>query len=120
MSNPHAITNDNNGWTRKSFKLYLVGYISCLMLTFMSFGLVEYNVATYKALFGMLGFLAVTQVVVQSICFLGFNTNRDGRWNLFPFLFTLLIIFFLVGGSLWIMYNLNFLMMGPYLTAKAG
>ena len=59
---------------------------------------------------------AVLQLIVQAACFLGLKSNAEGSWNVLPFLFTLLIIFFLVGGSLWIMYNLSVLMMQPYMT----
>jgi cytochrome o ubiquinol oxidase operon protein cyoD len=112
MLDTQPLPSNASGWTQKSINLYIIGFVFCLILTFFSFGAIEYKIAGYKTLFILLGLSAIMQVIIQSICFLGFNTSTEGRWNLIPFIFTLLIIFFLVSGSLWIMYNLNFLMMG--------
>ncbi len=52
--------------------------------------------------------LAISQLLVQSYCFLRLNTRSENTWNTMPFLFTIFIIAVLVGGSVWIMYNLNY------------
>jgi cytochrome o ubiquinol oxidase operon protein cyoD len=59
---------------------------------------------------GVLAF-ALVQVVVHLVFFLHMNGSSDQRWNLMAFLFTLLIVAVLVGGSIWIMYHLNHNMM---------
>ena len=66
-------------------------------------------------IYALIAVFAITQLIVQAICFLGLKSDSEGKWNVLPFLFTLLIIVFLVGGSLWIMHNLSVLMMDSYM-----
>src|SRR5579872_4265758 len=93
---------------QKTLSSYVVGIILCIVLTLIAFGLVEKRLLTDTMLYIALSALAIVQLLVQSICFLRLNSSKEGRWNLLPFLFTILIIAILVGGSLWIMYNLNY------------
>ena len=59
-----------------------------------------------SALFGILG-AAVAQILVHMHYFLHLDTSSTARWNVLALLFTVLIIILFVGGSLWIMFNLN-------------
>lgn len=99
------------GGRHKTLQSYVLGFMLCIILTLMAFGLVELRIFSNHSLYVVLTLLAVIQLLVQSLCFLRLNSSKEGRSNLFPFLFTLLIITILVGGSLWIMYNLNYNMM---------
>ncbi|MBV9575854.1 MAG: cytochrome o ubiquinol oxidase subunit IV [Gammaproteobacteria bacterium] len=106
----------NHTETQPSFHLktlpaYILGFFLSLLLTFMAFGVVVLRVFTDTSLYLSLGLFALAQLMVQSICFLRLNTNAEGRWNLLPFLFTLLIILIFVTGSLWIMSSLNYNML---------
>ncbi len=103
------------GWAEKSFKNYMIGFISCLLLTGISFYLVQAMSLDKTIIYASIAVFAIVQLLVQVFCFLGFSTSSEGRLNTLPFLFTLLIIFFLIGGSLWIMHNLNVLMMDSYM-----
>ena len=47
---------------------------------------------------------ALAQLIVQIFFFLHLTAKR---WNLIIFLFTIFVVTIVVGGSLWIMYNLN-------------
>ena len=97
---------------QKTLKAYVVGFVLCIILTLIAFGLVQAHTLSDTNLYLSLAGLAIVQLFVQSVCFLTLNSSSpEGRWNLFPFLFTLLIIAILVSGSLWIMYNLNYNMM---------
>lgn len=114
MSEPLPLNSDLTGWSQKNVKSYLLGLVFCLILTVSSFVIVREHAFKTEMLYVLLTVFALGQLLIQSICFLGLKSDTKGQWNLLPFLFTLLIIFFLVGGSLWIMYNLNVLMMsGP-------
>ncbi len=95
----------------KTLPSYMVGFAVSIILTLMAFGLVEWRVLTDNYLYVGISLLAIIQLIVQSMCFLRLNFNPEGRWNLLPFLFTILIITILASGSLWIMYNLNYNMM---------
>ena len=45
------------------------------------------------------------------IYFLHMNSRAEGGWTLMALIFTVVIIFIAVSGSLWIMYHLNANMM---------
>jgi len=96
---------------QKTLSAYVIGLALCIILTLIAFGLVEMRLLTNANLYIALSALAIAQLIVQAVCFLRLNCSVEGRWNLLPFLFTVLIIAILVGGSLWIMYNLNYHMM---------
>lgn len=108
----------STGWAQKSLSTYILGFVLCLILTFISFGLVKFVPVSKNIIYVLLAALAIGQLIVQAICFLGLKGGKDGQSNLLPFLFTILIILFLAGGSLWIMHNLNALMIDSYLIAK--
>lgn len=97
--------------SQKTFGAYLVGLILCVILTLIAFGLVDKRSFDSAGLFIAVSVLAIIQFFVQCICFLRLNAGVEGRWNLWPFLFSIFVIAVLVGGSLWIMYNLNYFMM---------
>ena len=110
MSNHHEI-NIEHGSGQKTLQSYVVGFVLCMILTIMAFCLVGMKLLTGASLYIALAALAIVQLFVQSICFLRLNNSAEGRWNLLPFLFAIFIIAILVGGTLWIMYNLNYYMM---------
>lgn len=95
----------------KTLTAYLTGLGLCLIFTFMAFGLVEMHLASDANLYILLTVLAIAQLFVQSVCFLGLNGKRAGSWNVLPYLFTIFIIAILVFGTLWIMISLDFNMM---------
>jgi cytochrome o ubiquinol oxidase operon protein cyoD len=107
MTNHHDESHEYGG-SQKTLKAYVVGFVLCVILTFVAFGLVEKRILANDMLYLSLAGLAIVQLFVQAICFLRLNASPEGRWNLLPFLFTILIMGILVAGSLWIMYNLNY------------
>ncbi|OGT52196.1 MAG: cytochrome o ubiquinol oxidase subunit IV [Gammaproteobacteria bacterium RIFCSPHIGHO2_12_FULL_42_13] len=107
MSNHHKI-NEPHGIGQKTLRSYLIGFILSITLTLMSFSLIEVRFITSTYLYISLAALAITQLLVQSICFLGLNYRPESRYNLLSFLFTILIIVILTGGTLWIMFNLDY------------
>ena len=110
MSNHHEI-HVEHGSGQKTIQAYVLGFVLCLILTILAFSLVGMKLLAGVSLYVALAALAIIQLFVQSVCFLRLNSSAEGRWNLLPFLFTILIIAILVGGTLWIMYNLNYYMM---------
>jgi cytochrome o ubiquinol oxidase operon protein cyoD len=99
------------GASKGSFKSYTVGFILSIILTAIAFGLVMRGRASGPAvLFGIVC-AAVVQIFVHLHYFLHLDTSSSARWNVMALLFTLLIIFIFVGGSIWIMVNLNYRMM---------
>lgn len=90
---------------------YVIGFILSIALT-----LTAYAVVTSRAVMGVwlmitLAALALTQVVVQLIFFLHLGNEPKPRWKLAAFLSMLVVLVIIVGGSLWIMYHLDYNMM---------
>jgi cytochrome o ubiquinol oxidase operon protein cyoD len=99
------------GAGRGSFKSYTVGVILSILLTAIAFGLVmSGRVSGPVVLFGIVC-AALLQIFVHLHYFLHLDTSSSARWNVMALLFTLLIIIIFVGGSIWIMVNLNYRMM---------
>lgn len=96
---------------QKTLGGYVSGLLLCLVLTFAAFGLVQGHYFDSVKTDVVIAGLAIIQLIVQCVFFLRLNMGEEGRWNLLPFIFAILIIAILVGGSLWIMVNLNYNMM---------
>jgi cytochrome o ubiquinol oxidase operon protein cyoD len=58
----------------------------------------------------LLGFAAV-QIVVHMVYFLHMNTKSEGGWSMLALIFTIMLVFIMLSGSLWVMYHLNHNMM---------
>jgi cytochrome o ubiquinol oxidase operon protein cyoD len=104
----HQEDNLEYGYRKKTFKSYAVGLVGSLILTFLAFGAVYLKCCEDKIIYILISVFATLQLIIQCICFLRLNATPSGYWNLFPFLFVLMIILFIVGGSFWIMHNLNY------------
>ncbi|VAY02145.1 Cytochrome bo(3) ubiquinol oxidase subunit 4 [Arsenophonus endosymbiont of Aleurodicus dispersus] len=101
----------HSGTSHGSIKIYLIGLISSIILTFVPFYMVTNSTASHDTRLWIVIGTAITQIMVHLVCFLHMNTSSDDHWNLVAFLFTMLIIGVVVIGSLWIMHNLNINMM---------
>jgi cytochrome o ubiquinol oxidase operon protein cyoD len=102
---------DSTGASRGSFRSYAIGFILSIVLTTIAFALVmSGGLSRSAALFGIVG-AALVQILVHLHYFLHLDTSSAARWNILALLFTLLIMTLFVGGTIWIMYNLNYRMM---------
>lgn len=93
---------------QKTLSSYITGFALSFFLTVAAFLIIEWRLYSDTGLYFSLALLAVAQLGIQSLYFLRLNFGREGRWNVFPFLFTMVIIAILFIGTLWIMYNLNY------------
>jgi cytochrome o ubiquinol oxidase subunit IV len=100
------------GLGRVSFKAYAIGFLLSILLTAVAFCLVLYGVEISRSLVlaGILG-AALLQILVHLHYFLHLNTSSSARWNLLALASTLIIMILFIGGTLWIMSNLNARMM---------
>ncbi len=92
-----------------SYKSYIIGFISSLILTLAAFYMVTQHAAfstSYVILTIVL--LAVAQLILQLVFFLHLGRSPKNRSNLLVFWFMLMVVFIIIGGSLWIMQNLNY------------
>src|SRR5664279_1324755 len=87
---------------------YVVGFVLSLLLTVTAYMTVVNHVFVGWQLVMAIVVLALAQLLAQLIFFLHLGRESKPRWNLVVFLFMLMIVVILVGGSLWIMNNLNY------------
>jgi cytochrome o ubiquinol oxidase operon protein cyoD len=102
---------DGIGANRGSFKSYATGFILALVLTGIAFAFVMSGPFRQSAaLFGVIS-AAILQIAVHLHYFLHLDRSSSARWNVMALIFTLLIMTLFVGGTMWIMYHLNYRMM---------
>ncbi len=93
-------------------KNYLVGFFLCLFITIVVFGFSYVNQQEMRwakdLMILAIMLCAALQLVVQVVFFLHIGEDAKPRWKSISFAFTSFVILILVGGSLWIMYNLNY------------
>lgn len=102
----------HHGWN-VSFKPQVQGFIISLLLTIAAYRMVMYKELSNSVLEMTVAGFAVSQVILQLIFFLHLGLESKPRWNMITFLFTLLVVFLIIGGSLWIMNHLNYHLMMP-------
>ena len=90
---------------------YLWGFGLALILTVIPFGLAAYTQVAAGTLFLVIAGCAVIQIVVHFRFFLHITLARNKREDLQLILFTVLILIIMVGGTLWILFNLYYRMM---------
>jgi cytochrome o ubiquinol oxidase operon protein cyoD len=91
---------------------YLKGFVLALVLTGIPFGLVAAGLLPRFATLVVIAILAVVQVAVHLRYFLHIDLTVTPRDNLLALAFAAVLIFLMVGGTLWIMLDLDARMMG--------
>jgi len=95
------------GASHGSHKSYIIGFVISIILTLIAFVLVMNGSLPKSSILFWISVAALVQIFVQLLFFLHLNTSSEQRWNLLAFALTVLITILLVGGTLWIMHNLN-------------
>jgi cytochrome o ubiquinol oxidase operon protein cyoD len=96
-----------------SFKPIGVGFVLSLILLVAAYVVTTDSILSGPSLLYTIIGLGTAQALLQVVLFLHVGLEEKPQWNLLMFLFMALIIFLLIGGSLWIMYNLDYNMMLP-------
>lgn len=98
---------------------YVIGFISSIALTLAAFALVIQHVdsnhqggPSHEFITATIVALAIVQLIVQLYFFLHLGHESKPRWNLIVALFMVMVLVIVVFGSLWIMNNLDYHMMG--------
>ena len=98
-----------------SVKLRVLGYVVGLglavLLTATSFFIAGTDLVWQPSIPVALIVLAIAQMGVHLVFFLHITTGPDNTNNVMALAFGLLIVLLVIGGSLWIMANLNHNMM---------
>lgn len=87
---------------------YITGYVFSLELTIVAYVLVVRHAFHNRTLVAVISGLALAQFVVQLLFFLHLGREARPKWKLFVFWLMMVIVVIVVGGSLWVMYNLNY------------
>jgi cytochrome o ubiquinol oxidase operon protein cyoD len=90
---------------------YLIGLGLAILLTATSFFVAGTNLVWEPSIPVALVVLAIAQMGVHLVFFLHITTGPDNTNNVLALAFGVLIVFLVIGGSLWIMANLNHNMM---------
>ena len=104
----HGHMHANHG----SLKEYVTGFVLAVILTAIPFWLVMGKVMNKSSTTGIvLLVFAAVQIVVHMVYFLHMNSKSEGGWTMLALLFTGMLVFIMMSGSLWVMYHLNHNMM---------
>jgi cytochrome o ubiquinol oxidase operon protein cyoD len=101
-----------HGWNI-SLKPPVLGYVLSLIILAGMYRLVARHHLSGSALVWTVFGLGVTQALLQLIFFLHLGLESKPHWNSITFLFALLVVVIVIGGSMWIMQNLNYNVMPP-------
>lgn len=109
-----------HGGAHGTLQSYVFGFALSIALTLVAFYLVDSHVRSghiafsHTFVYGALAMLAIVQLFVQLVLFLHLGRGSGARWNATVFAYAFLLIVILVGGSLWIMANMDYNMLAPY------
>jgi cytochrome o ubiquinol oxidase subunit IV len=91
-----------------TIKRYMVGVVLALVLTAIPFGLVAASTLQPIRIFVAIGVAAITQVVVHLRYFMHLDLKPSSQNKLIALCFAAVVLFILVGGTLWIMFDFNY------------
>jgi cytochrome o ubiquinol oxidase operon protein cyoD len=86
---------------------YLTGFILALVLTAIPFGIVVSGSLPKTTTMAAIAVAAIAQVLVHLRYFLHLDLKSTPRENLLAIAFAGVLILIMVGGSLWIMFDLH-------------
>lgn len=94
---------------------YIIGFALSLVFTLNAYiAVTQAQNGVTSSLFILLVALAIGQLVVQVFFFLHLGREPKPRWNALAFITMIMVVLFIVAGSIWIMNNLNYNMMGDH------
>ncbi len=97
----------------KTFHTYLLGFLFSIGLTLASFALVAVHLDSnhvwpnHTVAMSVLVVLAVSQFFIQIAYFLHLGRDAERKWDRMLFVFALVVVGIIVGGTMWIMHHLS-------------
>jgi cytochrome o ubiquinol oxidase operon protein cyoD len=86
---------------------YLTGFALALVLTAIPFALVAAGTLSRQSALIVIAAAAVIQILVHLRYFLHLDLTATPRENLLSIGFAAVLIFIMIGGSLWVMFDLQ-------------
>ncbi|MBI5077954.1 MAG: cytochrome o ubiquinol oxidase subunit IV [Candidatus Yonathbacteria bacterium] len=108
MTNDFKVIDEQYEAGRRALGSYVTGFVLSVILTIIPYFIVVRHMFEEQSLIWAAVLFAVTQLFVQVVFFLHLSKKSKPLWNMIVFAFTIFVVSFLVIGSLWIMYNLNY------------
>ncbi len=97
--------------SNKNLKAPTISFVVSVALTFIVYFLAVKNIIVLQPLtFTLLG-LGILQAIVQLVFYFQIANEPKPRWNLMSLIFTVLVLIVIIGGSMWIMSNLEYNLM---------
>jgi len=90
-----------------SLRNYIIGFVLAVVLSVIPFWLVSTHALPPQRTLLVIGIAAVLQVLVHLRFFLHINFTTTPKENVLALAFTAILIFLMVGGSFWIMFDLH-------------
>jgi cytochrome o ubiquinol oxidase operon protein cyoD len=86
---------------------YVVGFVLAVVLTAIPFGVVAKHYTSPSNTLVVIAVAAVLQILVHLRFFLHLRLSGTARENLLAIAFAAVLILIMMGGSLWIMFDLS-------------
>lgn len=102
--------DNEHGWTVSLKPIWICLIISAVLLM-ASYRIVSYYHLTSMGIFYTVFALGIIQAIIQLFFFMHLGLEEGSHWKLITFLFTVLVLIIVVGGTIWIMSNLNYNLM---------
>ncbi|WP_316356789.1 cytochrome o ubiquinol oxidase subunit IV [Candidatus Neptunichlamydia sp. REUL1] len=99
--------DEHHGWNL-SFKPLWIGFVISLVLVASAYRIVAYGHLKHDTLMLSIIMIGCVLALIQLIFFLHLGLEEKPRWNLIMFIFGVALMFILIGGTIWIMNNLNY------------
>lgn len=93
--------------TGHDLRSYLIGFVLAVVLTAIPFYVVITHALPPQHAMMLIGAAAILQILVHLKFFLHINFTTTPKENLAAIVFTVVLIFIMVGGSFWIMFDLH-------------
>ncbi len=100
----------HHGWNKKITPI-VIGFLLSALCTLGAYYIVADQLLRPWMFLVVVAGLGFIQMVVQFVFFFHIGVESKPRWNLLMLLFMALVVFLIIGGSIWIMNNLNSYMM---------
>lgn len=102
-----------------TFSGYMIGFMASVFLTAIPFWLVMGDVfSSNNATIVVILAFALVQIIVHMVYFLHMNFHAEGGWTMLSLIFTMVLLFITLAGSLWVMYHMNVNMMPSMMPAS--
>lgn len=117
----HGDDHHAEEFPHSTFSGYMIGFIASVILTAIPFWLVMGDIlSTRNATVLVILAFALVQILVHMVYFLHMNFHSEGGWTMLALIFTLVLLFITIAGSLWAMYHMNVNMMPSMMPSTSG